>query len=287
MERTSRPRRSRPPRRPARSRPAARPAHCGPASRTPPRTPPGARSRPRRRPRPATLRTSAPGNAGRRAAGSRGRWRPPRRAPATRRWGAGSSSARSETLTPMPTTMPSPANSPRMPPVLRSPPSTETSRSLGHLSDMSTPADLASPVAAATPASSGTHPPPLHGDVAGLQVDREEQPGAGRGGPAPLQPPAPGGLLLGDQHRALARRPGTGAFGEVGVGGAGGLHDLQRRPQRAGPQQSAAQRGHVQGRAVEVRPAVVWRIRRCHATQPRCGKGRTAFPEARRYPTSQ
>ena len=179
--------------------------------------------------------------------------RPP--GPGSPRWARAARPRARVTLRPMPMTTPSARRARRgcrRPCVPRRP--TVTSRSLGHLRAVSTPAARDSAVAAATPVSSGSQPQRSTGTAGRVQQHGEEQAGAGGRRPAAVQAAAAGGLLLGDQDRALGLALGR-AGRQVGVGGAGGGDDVQRGPQPAGPHQRAAQRRGVQRRPVQVGPA--------------------------------
>ena len=109
----------------------------------------------------------------------------------------------------------------RIPPSLW--PSARTS--LGHFRSTSTPVTRRTAAAAAIPVSSGSHGHRSAGDVAGHQQERDRQRGARRRDPLAAQPPAPGGLVLGDQDEPLLL-PAAEALGDVGVGRGGLLHHL-------------------------------------------------------------
>ena len=125
----------------------------------------------------------------------------------------GSSSARSETLMPAPTTSASSATSPRMPAHLR--PSISTS--LGHFSRARHAADTGpGPARSPAPARAPVQPRRSAGICRLRQQHREHQPGAGRAEPVPAGPAAAGQLLLGGQHLPGVRRS-PAARCQVGV----------------------------------------------------------------------
>ena len=72
--------------------------------------------------------------------------------------------------------------------------------------------------------------PPLGRDVPGHEQERDGQRAAGRGHPLAAQPPAAGGLVLGDEHQPLLLAAAE-AVGDVGVG-RGGLLDHLHPPRR-------------------------------------------------------
>ena len=115
-----------------------------------------------------------------------------------------------------------------MPATLRCP--GPSSRSLGHLSPHGTSARLRTASCAARPARSGQPAQPRRGDALGPHQHAHGEPGPGRRDPAPREPPAPGLLVLGDEHGAVGGARG-GRGEQVGVRGAGAFHEVDARPE--------------------------------------------------------